>query len=60
MHAYPPIPHFITFDDLFPAEVEGFTPLLKITAAEVFSSSAGGRDFLQNDDMLLSSSGGHV
>lgn len=56
----PPPPHFITFDDLFPGAVEGFAPLLKSTEAELLSSFAGGRAFLQNHDMLLTTSGVHV
>lgn len=56
----PPPPHFITFDDLFPGAVEGFAPLLKSTEAELLSSFAEGRAFLQNHDMLLTTSGVHV
>lgn len=59
MHMPPP-PDTHTFDDLFPAEDEGFASLFKSNAAELLSSLAGGRVFLQNHDMLLTTSGAHV
>lgn len=51
-------PHFITFDDFFPAEGGRICSL----AVELLSSAgvAGGWVFLQNHDMLMTTSGAHV
>lgn len=53
-------PHFIIFDDLFPAEVDAFAPLLKSTATELLHSFARGRFFFFFRDLSLTTSGVHV